>query len=131
MIFEHDPVIGDDGEDDFAEFHDLLYGSVPAPTEAESLAMFGETLNWADADDQGIDGAVDVDGAAGFAGSDAFDTGDATDFGGHPDSHMDGHDGHTDSHLNGDGGGARDVYDHGPHAFGGHDDTWGDLGGAV
>lgn len=54
MIFDLDPTSGEDGADEFAEFHDLLFGSLPTPTEQESLAMLDETLSSADIDDLGL-----------------------------------------------------------------------------
>jgi hypothetical protein len=62
MIFDRDPGLGEDDADGFAEFHNLLYGPVPAPTEEESQAMFDETLSSADIDHTArtdLDGLLD------------------------------------------------------------------------
>ncbi|GAA0377825.1 hypothetical protein Acor_43770 [Acrocarpospora corrugata] len=51
MIFDRNE--GLEG-DDAAAFYDLLYGLVPAPTPAESLAMFEETMSTTEAEPEDL-----------------------------------------------------------------------------
>ncbi|GIH24544.1 hypothetical protein Aph01nite_28540 [Acrocarpospora phusangensis] len=51
MIFERNEGAE---EDDATAFYDLLYGSVPPPTPAESLAMFEETMNTTEAEPEAL-----------------------------------------------------------------------------
>ncbi|GAT68596.1 hypothetical protein PS9374_04261 [Planomonospora sphaerica] len=99
--------------EDLAELRQLLFGTVPGPTEEESLDMFAQTFSSAEADlsllpgpDVFGPGGGDGDPAPDDAGSgpfgatgpedDPWDLSGADDPGGHhPD---DGHDLHDDSH---------------------------------
>lgn len=105
MIFDLDPTSGEDGADEFAEFHDLLFGSLPTPTEQESLAMLDETLSSADIDDLGLSEFdhplhgtedhlttdhqdADLDDVDGSDRPDSFDSSDGLDISDRSDSYF-------------------------------------------
>ncbi|MEO3855062.1 hypothetical protein [Acrocarpospora sp. B8E8] len=82
MIFDRNEGVE---EDDAGAFYDLLYGSVPAPTTAESLAMFEETMSTTEAEPedlyQDFEGYFDIPVNETDFSDDFSDIGDIGDLG--------------------------------------------------